>query len=117
MKKQKIDIYHLLIGIIYLAISWIMYSKWGIGMALLLILLAFSFIMASIFKKSKKHEGSKFILFSYLFVILSFTFPFIVSLYKKDITNALFVFLMGMIFFILYLREIKSMKKRLRRKR
>ncbi len=127
--KQKIDIYHLLIGIIYLIVSWIKYSQWGLLITLFFILLALSLIITSIFqeirllnfKNSKlagklnrkpENEGSKFILFCYLFVMLSFTFPFTVSIYRRDITEAIFFFLMAIILFILYLKEIKSIRKK-----
>lgn len=111
MKKQKFDIYNLLIGIIYLIISWIIYSEWGLGMSIFFIFMALVFIVSSFFNKNIKHEVSKFMLFSYLFVMLCFAFPFILSIYKKNITETTFVFLMAIVFFILYLREIKSVRK------
>lgn len=111
-KTQKVfDIYYLLIGIIYLVISWTIFSKWGLLMSLFFIIIALSFIRASFFKKKNKNQGSKFILFSYLFVMLSMLFPFTMSIYRKDIYEAIFVFLMGAVFFILYLREVKSIEK------
>jgi dolichol kinase len=107
-----------------------MYSQLGLLMTLFFILFAVSFIILSIFqefrlskllnknsklakrlKKEHENESLKCIFFCYLFVILLFTFPFIVSIYKGEITEAVFVFLMAIIFFILYLKEIKSIKR------
>ena len=109
--KQKIDIYNILIGIIYLVLSLIMYSKWGLLMTLFFIFIALVFIVTSFFNKNPKQEGSKFIIFCYLLVMFSMIFPFIASIYRKDITVAIFVFLMAIIFFILYLRGIKSIRR------
>ena len=108
--KQKIDIYNILIGIIYLIASVIVYSKWGIFMTLFLIFMALVFFVTSFFQKPNQ-QGSKFIQFCHLLVILSMAFPFITSIYRKDITLTIFVFLMAMVFFILYIREIKSFRK------
>lgn len=109
--RQKVDIYNVLIGIIYLVASIIIYSKWGILMTLFLVFMALVFIVTSFFNKHTRHVESKFILFCHLFVILSMTFPFIASIYRKDIILAIFVFLMAIVFFILYIKEVKSIKK------
>ena len=44
MKKQNFDIYYILIGTAYLAISWMMYSKWG-PMSLFFIFIAIVFFI------------------------------------------------------------------------
>jgi len=130
MKKQ-INFYNLTIGIIYLILSWFMYHEWGLGMSIFFIIMALTFILTSIFqeiriskylnknsklarrlKKESKYEGSKFILFSYLFVIVSFIFPFAISIYKYQLRQAIFVFLMAIILFILYLKEIRLLRGR-----
>lgn len=111
--KQKIDPYNLSIGIIYLLASWVIYHKGGIAMTLFLIFMALVFIVTSFFNKNTKRTGqaeSKFILFCHLFVMLSMAFAFIASVYRKDITMAVFIFFMGIVFFILYLKEVKLIK-------
>ncbi len=109
--KRKIDIYNILVGIIYLIISFIVYHKFGLPIASLFVIMALIIIFIGVFKKNPKFEGSKLISYSYLFVIFTMIFPFVISIYKNDLFGALFIFFMGTAFFIFYLKEIKSIKK------
>ncbi len=109
--KRKIDPYNMIVGVMYLIVSLIVYSKFGLPIASLFVLMALIIIFIALFKKNSKFEGSRFVSYSYLFVIFTMIFPFVTSIYKNDLFGALFVFLMGIVFFINYLREIKSIKK------
>lgn len=110
MMKMKIDPYYISIGIIYLVISYVIYPNQGFFMSVFLFLIALFFILFSFLNKKNEREPSKFVLFSYVFVIFSMLFPFSVSIYKGDIREAIFVFLFGIIFFICYLRELNLLK-------